>query len=119
MDELSEAQLAEIEADLRRRRAEVFELMEAHESESRPVELDQAQQGRLTRMDALQVQAMAVETERRRHLELARIDSALARLKEGTYGDCLRCDEPIATARLRNDPATPLCIACASRGEAA
>lgn len=119
MGELSDARLAEIAADLRRRRAGLLELMEAHESESRPVDLDQAQQGRLTRMDALQVQAMAVETGRRRHLELSRIDAALERLEEGTYGDCLQCDEPIGVARLLNDPATPLCIDCASRGEAA
>lgn len=117
MDELSEAQLATVADNLRRRRDELSALVKAHEDESRPVELDQAQQGRLTRMDALQGQAMAAETERRRQLELARIDAALGRLEAGTYGDCLRCGEPIANARLLNDPSTPLCIHCASRGE--
>jgi DnaK suppressor protein len=117
MNELSEARLEAVAADLRRRRSELSALMTAHEAESRPVELDQAQQGRLTRMDALQVQAMAVETGRRRHLELDRIDDALARLEAGTYGDCLECEEPIASLRLLNDPSTPLCITCASRGE--
>lgn len=117
MDELSEARLAGIETDLRRRRDELSDLVATHEDESRPVELDQAQQGRLTRMDALRGQAMAVETERRRQVELARIDSALKRLQEGTYGDCVRCGEPVALKRLLNDPSTPLCIDCASRGE--
>jgi DnaK suppressor protein len=117
VDELSTAQLTSIEAELRRRRAELTDLMASHEEESRPVELEQSGQGRLARMDALQVQAMAVETDRRRHLELNRIDAALARLAAGDYGDCAQCGEPIAVKRLLNDPATPLCIDCASRGE--
>ncbi|MQX35172.1 hypothetical protein GHC57_01425 [Roseospira navarrensis] len=70
--------------------------------------------GRLSRMDALQHQAMAQETERRRQVELKRIDAALERMKEGEYGLCVHCGESIATRRLEFDPAAPLCITCAS-----
>ncbi|MEM7404549.1 MAG: TraR/DksA C4-type zinc finger protein [Pseudomonadota bacterium] len=77
------------------------------------VELDQTRVGRLSRMDALQAQAMARESNRRREVELKRIDSALARLDAGDYGFCLRCDEPIAAARLEFDPSVPLCVRCA------
>jgi DnaK suppressor protein len=43
-----------------------------------PVELDQTSVGRLSRMDALQVQAMALAQQRRRQNEQAAVDAALA-----------------------------------------
>jgi len=82
--------------------------------ERRPVELDQQAVGRLSRMDALQVQAMALETSRRRRNDLRRIEAALARMDEGEYGYCVECGEEIAMRRLELDPAAPLCIGCAS-----
>jgi len=82
------------------------------------VELDQTRQGRLSRMDAMQQQAMAAETARRRALELTRIAAALARIDSGDYGLCVRCDEGIAPRRLQVDPAATLCIRCADEAEA-
>jgi len=88
---------------------------DAETSEERaPVELDQQAVGRLSRMDALQVQAMALETSRRRGNELRRIAAALARIDEGDFGYCLECGDEIAARRLELDPAAPLCIGCAS-----
>lgn len=78
------------------------------------VELDQSSVGRLSRMDALQIQAMQVETERRRDVELMRIEAALKRMKNGDYGYCVACDEDIAAKRLDMNPAVPTCISCAS-----
>lgn len=86
-------------------------------SESRStVELDQSAVGRLSRMDALQGQQMALATDRRRALELKRIESALRRLEDGDYGYCVRCEEPITAKRLAFDPAVTLCVACAEEG---
>ncbi len=45
--------------------------------------------------------------------ELKRIDAALARIKAETYGDCLKCGEPISEARLALLPDAPLCKNCA------
>lgn len=109
---------ADIEAALQQRRAEILALIDDHGEDGRPVELDQTRVGRLSRMDALQSQAMAQETERRRQQELARIDEALKRLADGEYGNCLECGEPIARKRLAFDPSAALCIDCAGRGEA-
>jgi len=81
------------------------------------VELDQARVGRLSRMDALQGQAMAQETLRRQQRERLRIDAALRRLDDDSYGDCLECAEPIAAGRLEADPAATLCLACAEAAE--
>ncbi len=82
----------------------------------RPVELDQSRVGRLSRMDALRDQAMAVELERRRSVEIQRIDAALARIDAGEYGFCVACGEEIAKKRLDLDPAAAVCIACARGG---
>ncbi len=94
-----------------------LEALMAGSSEARStVELDQTAVGRLSRMDALQGQQMALATDRRRALELKRIDSALKRLEDGDYGYCVRCEEPITAKRLAFDPAVTLCVACAEEG---
>ncbi len=113
----SDHDVAAIEARLRARRAELEHAGAAHEDDRRPVQLDQTRMGRLSRMDALQEQAMAIELERRREVELARVDSALERLASGEYGDCVTCGEPIEPPRLELDPATPVCLACARRAD--
>ncbi len=99
-------------------RDELRRLIDAGEESRRPVELDQARVGRLSRMDALQEQAMAIETERRRKLELRRIDAALVRLDDGEYGACVECGEDIEPKRLDLDPTAPLCMGCASTAQA-
>lgn len=86
---------------------------------TRTVELDQTSVGRLSRMDALQGQAMSKERERRRDIELQRIASALARIESGNFGYCVACDERIAGKRLDFDPSAPLCIDCASKADGA
>jgi DnaK suppressor protein len=78
------------------------------------VELQQDSVGRLSRMDALQQQAMAKAQERRRAAERSRIRAALARIEEGEWGYCLECGDEIAERRLRGDPSVATCIACAS-----
>lgn len=79
----------------------------------RPVELDQTTQGRLSRMDALQVQAMQEATAERRRSERMRAKAALQRLDEGEFGYCVSCGEDIPKKRLDHDPTTPTCVDCA------
>ncbi|MFP4446745.1 MAG: TraR/DksA family transcriptional regulator [Desulfosudaceae bacterium] len=78
-----------------------------------PLELDQSRIGRLTRMDAMQQQAMDQAATRLAAMEEQRIRTALRRLAESEYGYCLTCDEEIAEARLRVDPSVLNCITCA------
>ena len=86
-------------------------------AESRkPVTLDQQSVGRLSRMDALQMQAMAVASDRRRQVRLQQIEAALGRIEEGEFGYCVVCGYEIEEGRLKNDPAMPSCITCASAG---
>ena len=48
---------------------------------------------------------------RERHL-LSKIELALRKIDEGTYGVCEECEEPISTKRLEARPEAPLCIQC-------
>lgn len=58
-----------------------------------------------------QVEALAGKL----HETLAEIEDALAKFDAGTYGECERCGQEIAAARLEAMPAARLCITCASR----
>ncbi len=88
--------------------------LRAHAADDRkPIELDQQSVGRLSRQDAMQVQAMAQAADVRRAQELKRLNAALARVDAGAYGDCARCGDLIEDKRLTLDPATPFCAGCA------
>lgn len=113
----SQADLAHFRRLLLQRRDERLQLEQTGKEAADTVELDQSKVGRLSRMDALQAQAMSQEGERRRALELRRIEAALRRIEEGDYGYCLECGEPIALQRLEFDPAVTLCVACAEKRE--
>lgn len=96
------------------RRAELDE-EDAMSAEGRePVTLQQDSVGRLSRIDAMQGQAMQLATLRRRKQERLRIDAALVRLDGDEWGWCAVCGEEIAEGRLKNDPAIAICIGCAA-----
>lgn len=84
---------------------------------ARTVALDQNSMGRLSRMDALQGQAMAQENLRRCERRLLDVERALTALERGDYGRCIECDEDIAPQRLVFDPLLQRCIRCASAAE--
>ena len=114
---MDDKQVETFRLQLLRLQEDLSALKAAGEDAARVVELDQTSVGRLSRMDALQGQAMSKEQGRRRELELKKISAALRRVESGGYGDCLACDEPIAIKRLTLDPAATLCIDCASARE--
>ncbi len=49
--------------------------------------------------------------------ELVIIDSALARIEAGIYGECIDCGTDIAPARLQASPEVPRCISCQEKFE--
>ena len=102
---------------LLQRQNDLLAVGDSNQQAAATVELDQTRVGRLSRMDSLQMQAMAVESERRRQLELRRIVQALRRIDSEDDGYCLDCDELINEKRLSFDPATLYCIDCASKRE--
>lgn len=109
---MQDSDIERFKAALLQQREELVALRQSSSESRAPVELDQTTQGRLSRMDAMQQQAMAVEADRRRDLQIQRIDAALKRIESGDFGYCIKCDEEIAAKRLEIDPATAACIAC-------
>ncbi|MEQ8178927.1 MAG: TraR/DksA C4-type zinc finger protein [Amphiplicatus sp.] len=99
--------------ELEGRLNELRALVEATADDRRPVALDQVAVGRLSRIDAMQRQAMAEATKRKHLHEIKRIEAALKRMEEGEFGFCVSCGEEIAPARLKADPAVARCVGCA------
>jgi DnaK suppressor protein len=99
-------------------RAQLQSIAETGDASAAVVELDQSKVGRLSRMDAMQAQAMAKASANRREMMLANITAALKRIDDGDYGLCVKCDEPINPKRLEFDPTAIFCIECASKEEA-
>lgn len=95
------------------RKQELTVLISDTKENSATVDLDQTSVGRLSRMDAMQGQAMAEEVKRRRDNELTRIEAALIRITEDDYGYCLNCGDDIDEKRLDLDPSISLCNKCA------
>jgi DnaK suppressor protein len=112
-DDRGDLDLAEIRRRLEAERDELASMSATAADDRRPVVLDQQSVGRLSRMDALQVQAMAIASEERRQARLRRIDAALRRLEEGEYGFCAACGEPIPAKRLEIDLTVARCVGCA------
>lgn len=78
------------------------------------VELDQQSVGRLSRMDAIQAQQMALAADRQRQVQISRIKRALSQMDAGEFGDCVECGNEIPDGRLEVDPSAHLCVTCAS-----
>ncbi len=113
MSQRRKSDLQAIKRSLEQERGDLLEMSAAAAEERRPVELDQQSVGRLSRMDAMQVQAMAQAVEARRRGRLQRIETALQRVADGDYGYCTDCGEEILTKRLATDPTIAKCVDCA------
>ena len=109
---MKQSELEQIRQKLLGHELELRELEETARTSSQPVRLDQASVGRLSRVDAMQSQQMALETARRRRDELARIEGALRRIEAGEYGQCFVCGEEIDVRRLLIAPTSTRCVNC-------
>ncbi len=94
-------------------RAETQAAIQTAQGSAKPVELDQTSIGRVSRIDAIQQQEMALAGQRRRQELLIKIEHALRRIENGDYGYCIKCEEEIATKRLELDPTILTCVRCA------
>ncbi len=114
-DGLSEVELQELHEALVELEAELVRLLADEAGLSDTVELDQGAVGRISRVDALQAQAMAQATQRRMQLRLERVRAALERFEEepDEFGTCPACGDDIGLGRLRARPESVLCVGCA------
>lgn len=93
-----ESQMADLKARLARIEQDLAEPLNADSSEQ-AVEME----------DDASLEAQALLLSR----QIASVDRALERIAAGTYGECVRCGEAIAPARLEARPEAALCIDCA------
>lgn len=114
---MSELDLAYFEEKLLDMQEDVMGIADLVGASAQAVELDQNRVGRLSRMDAMQGQAMAQASAGRQEQQLTLIADALERIDEGVYGRCLECDDRIAHARLDVEPTAEYCINCAQKLE--
>lgn len=71
--------------------------------------------GRLSRLDSMQHQQMALAGKRRLEEERARLREAERRIIQGVFGRCLLCGKDIAEVRLRHQPDAVSCVPCMSK----
>ncbi len=101
-----DARLAEIEAEL-----------DAGADSIQPIAPDVAV-GRLSRLDSMQMQQMALAGKRRLEEERGRLQAARLRIHTGEFGRCLRCGTDMALERLRHLPDAVVCVPCVSSSSA-
>lgn len=112
---MNRQELEKLKDQLLIQRADLHALEETLEEAVKPVKLDQAMVGRLSRLDAMQRQQMALETSRRGQAQLLKIEAALKRIELPDFGLCFVCGESIDIRRLGADPTNTRCISCAEQ----
>ena len=110
-EELTDEQIEEFRHRLLSLREEL-DKQQAQGADSTKVVAPDDAIGRLTRLDAMQQQGMAIEERRRRAVRLQQITAALAAMENEEYGFCRRCQEPIGCQRLTAKPESPFCMPC-------
>ncbi|MCH9638708.1 MAG: TraR/DksA family transcriptional regulator [Betaproteobacteria bacterium] len=110
---MNNADIEQIKQKLIELRVVLKAQVESAKEMGNPVELDQARVGRLSRMDAMQSQQMALEAVRRCQEQLQKITGALQRIESDEYGCCFVCGEEIPIRRLLIDPTSTRCVHCA------
>lgn len=114
-DLMNEGEIEQVRQKLLCLRSDLLKLEETSKQTSGTVELDQSRVGRLSRMDAMQAQQMALETARRRQTQLLKVAGALRRIESSEYGYCFVCGEEIDVRRLSVDPTYTRCMECVEK----
>jgi DnaK suppressor protein len=112
MEDLSEEQAETLRERLVELVTDIEGSLRASAGAADPVVLDQSSVGRLSRMDAMQQQAMAKAMRQKAQLRLSQCKAALSAFDRDEYGLCRKCEEPIGYPRLSAKPEAPFCLAC-------
>ncbi|MFT4262713.1 MAG: TraR/DksA family transcriptional regulator [Nocardioides sp.] len=116
----TQAELAEIVAELTEQRDHSLALLEAQENELSGLMKDS---GDGAGQDQADMGATSFERDQELSVvnsekdKLAQIERALVRIEDGSYGVCESCGEPIGKMRLMAFPRATLCMPCKQREE--
>ena len=117
MDEHTAQQRAKIVGALQGLEQDLLRFINDVAGATETVELDQGQQGRLSRIDAMQAQKMAEAQRDRAVARLKRVQNILETTDEDDFGCCGDCGEAIPLKRLLARPDSVLCVECAGARE--
>lgn len=112
MSQLTPQQLDDFRERLLDAKASAEALLGRTATDAQPVEASGSTIGRLSRIDAIQMQAMSDMSRRQLEIRLQQIQGALAALDAGKYGICRHCKEAIRLQRLEALPEAPFCMEC-------
>lgn len=116
MSHLTEAQLEAFRQRLLDAKASVEALLAQTAADAKPVDLE-LPIGRLTRIDAIQMQGMAQMNRNQLEIRLQQIEASLQSFRRGLYGMCRHCKQPVHLERLKVLPESPFCVDCQERFE--
>lgn len=114
---LSLAQKAKLITQLQQMEIDLEQQLGLIEHSAGVVTLDQTTVGRVSRVDALQQQSMALSLQRSAQQKLTSVKAALRSIQTECFGYCKQCDEPIGFARLQIQPATIYCLKCQNEAD--
>ena len=109
---LTVGQVEALAVELEKLKIELVEQLASSAQFAKPVKLDQTAVGRVSRVDAMQGQAMVKATRQGAEIRLAQCNAALQSIANGDYGFCRKCDESIGIHRLSAKPESPFCLEC-------
>jgi DnaK suppressor protein len=115
VNNLSQEQKATLKNTLLVHQKDLSEQLKLSAQAAEIVTLDQTAVGRVSRIDALQQQSMAISTRGKVKLKLQKVTIALKAITNENYGYCKQCDEDIPFKRLEIQPEAQLCLACQSK----
>ncbi|MFK7994336.1 MAG: TraR/DksA family transcriptional regulator [Granulosicoccus sp.] len=117
MSQFTDSELQKFKQQINTKIVTLESLGVASKEASDTVSLDQSKVGRLSRMDALQGQAIAKATAERRKQEIANLKRALVRIDDASFGECRTCEADIDPRRINHNPGVFLCLSCAEARE--
>jgi len=104
-------QIKELEEMLKRRREELVNSIKELKDKLSDLQCndckDEADMAETT-VDTYTFETLIIKQKK----ELGEIENALKAIKDGNYGICQMCDEPIAIGRLRAKPFAKFCTSC-------
>ena len=109
---MTQEEREQFRAKLTAMQSEIRAIRDSAAQDLKPVMLDQTSVGRVSRVDAMQLQQMSQEAARRRQHLLVKIEGALRRIESGRFGLCFLCETEIDHRRLNADPTITRCREC-------
>jgi DnaK suppressor protein len=110
-DKMEKTKIEQFSQNLEVQRQEILRSLRQIEQETRSLEIDTTQDAADLCVSSMSKEALFQQSSQRRTI-LRRIEGALRRIEEGSFGVCVNCGEDIPARRLQALPWTQSCLRC-------